>query len=506
MTSTAADRADGRGEASPMLRTSLGFLALAVVLLFVADIEISTSDPWTEFGRMARGVVTPDFTATEQLFEAILMTVAFALLGVAVANVFGFLLSLVFHYRIVRTGCAFIRAIHELFWAMIFLQIFGLSPLTGILAIAIPYSGIIAKVYSEILEEADHTPLRVMPHGTGSLSVFLFARLPEAWTHFKTYSLYRLECGLRSSAVLGFVGLPTLGYHLESAFRQGHYSEVSALLILFYVIIATLRRWMHRRLLPLYLIGALFFLPAGSGFALDNIIRFLTSDIVPHPIRVAAHVDAAAMAELWIWFSDLFTTQALPGIANTLVLTMIALVGAGIGTLAFFPLVSPKFLGPKGRTAGHVFLVVVRSTPEYILAYVFLQLWGPSMAPAIVALSLHNAGIIGHLIGRHTETLPLRPDSPKGLNLYAWEVLPRIYPQFLAFLFYRWEVILRETAILGILGIPTLGFFVDSAFADIRYDRALVLILITALLNIAIDMLSRRIRAGLRLKTTLEHG
>ncbi|MDA0664413.1 MAG: ABC transporter permease, partial [Proteobacteria bacterium] len=123
MTSTVADRAGDRGEASPMLRTSLGFLALAVVLLFVADIEISTSDPWTEFGRMAWGAVTPDFTATEQLFEAILMTIAFALLGVAVANVFGFLLSLVFHYRLVRTGCAFIRAIHELFWAMIFLQI-----------------------------------------------------------------------------------------------------------------------------------------------------------------------------------------------------------------------------------------------------------------------------------------------------------------------------------------------------------------------------------------------
>ena len=81
MTSTAADRAGDRGEASPMLRTSLGFLALAVVLLFVADIEISTSDPWTEFGRMAWGAVTPDFTATEQLFEAILMTIAFALLG-----------------------------------------------------------------------------------------------------------------------------------------------------------------------------------------------------------------------------------------------------------------------------------------------------------------------------------------------------------------------------------------------------------------------------------------
>ena len=66
-------------------------------------------------------------------------------------------------------------------------------------------------------------------------------------------------------------------------------------------------------------------------------------------------------------------------------------------------------------------------------------------------------------------------------------------------------MILRETAILGILGIPTLGFFVDSAFADIRYDRALLLILITALLNIAVDTLSRMIRARLRLKTTLDH-
>jgi phosphonate transport system permease protein len=146
--------------------------------------------------------------------------------------------------------------------------------------------------------------------------------------------------------------------------------------------------------------------------------------------------------------------------------------------------------------------VVARSTPEYILAYILLQLWGPSMIPAVIALSLHNGAIIGHLMGRYTEELNLRSDRSSGLNLYAFEALPRIYPQFLAFLFYRWEVILRETAILGILGIATLGFFVDSAFADIRIDKALVLILITALLNIAVDVLSRYIRSRLRLQTT----
>ena len=51
--------------------------------------------------------------------------------------------------------------------------------------------------------------------------------------HLRSYTSYRFECGLRSSAVLGFVGLPTLGYHLESFFAQGSYSQVAALLMLF---------------------------------------------------------------------------------------------------------------------------------------------------------------------------------------------------------------------------------------------------------------------------------
>ncbi len=492
---------------SPMVRASLAFLAIAIACLWFADLEITTIDPWQEMGRLLLGVVTPNFFATDYLLEALLNTLAFALLGVALANVLGFGLALLFHYRITRMACAFVRAIHELFWALLFLQVFGLHPVTGVLAIAIPYAGIIAKVYSEILEETDPAPLKVIPAGSSVVSRFFYARIPEAWAHFKTYSLYRLECGLRSSAVLGFIGLPTLGFHLESAFRQGHYSEVSALLILFYIVIATIRWWMQPRLIPFYLLGALFVLPGGGvDIHIDNVLRFFTHDILPHPLRTAENFDATVMVSVMDWTWSLLADQAMPGIVNTLLITMIALVGSGMLTLLFFPLISPKFFGRWGRTSGHVFLVVVRSTPEYILAYVGLQLLGPSMIPAIIALSLHNGAIIGHLIGRYTEQLPLRIDSPKGVNLYAYNILPRVYPQFLAFLFYRWEVILRETAILGILGIHTLGFYVDSAFADIRFDRALFLIVITALLNMVVDVFSRWIRARLRLKTTPDQG
>ena len=480
----------------PTVRTSLIFLAIALVGLAFADISITASNPWKDLGNLFLGLVTPDFFSSQGLATALLRTVAFAFVGVALGSVTGLLMALAFRWRAVRVFCAFIRAIHELFWALIFLQFFGFHPLTGVLAIAIPYSGIFAKVYSEILDEADPEPGRVLPRGTGVVASFLYARLPQCWDQFKIYTAYRLECGLRSSAILGFVGLPTLGFYLETSFSQGYYSEAGAMLILFYVLIATLPLWVRKQTLPAYLVAAPFLLGEGFPIVWGNVVRFFTEDIVPAPLR-----HGEGLAGLADWLGDVAATEALPGLWNTLVLSQIALVGSGLIALAAFPLISRHYGGPLRRTGGHVFLVVMRSTPEYILAYILLQVWGPSMLPAAVALALHNGGIIGHLLGRQSSTIRLRADAPRGFNRYGYELVPRLYRSFLALLFYRWEIIMRETAILGILGIYTLGFYVDSAIQHIQFDRALVLILITATLNIAIDKLSRVIRGRLALQT-----
>ncbi|MBS3803265.1 MAG: ABC transporter permease [Oleiphilaceae bacterium] len=481
---------------SPTVRVSFLFIAIAFGCLLFADMAITATNPWLDLGRFFMGMVTPDFLSIEGLYTAVLRTVAFAFTGVALGSLSGFLLSLVYRFRAVRLFCAFIRAIHELFWALIFLQFFGFHPLTGVLAIAIPYAGIFAKVYSEILDEADPEPRKLLPFGTGIVSAFFFARVPDCWLQLRTYTSYRLECGLRSSAILGFVGLPTMGFYLESAFSQTHYSEAGALLLVFYVLIATIPIWVRPKLLPVYVLSAPFFLGDGMPIVWGNVTRFFTEDIVPSPIR-----NSEGFGSLMSWFGDLMVHSALPGIWNTLILTQIALVTTGLIALAAFPLISTHFGGPIRRIFGNVFLVVARSTPEYILAYILLQLWGPSMLPAAVALALHNGGIIGHLIGRQSSGIKLRADAPVGLNRYSYELTPRVYRSFLAFLFYRWEIIMRETAILGILGIATLGFYIDSAIQDIRFDRAMILILITAMLNIGIDALSRFIRRKLALQT-----
>lgn len=75
--------------------------------------------------------------------------------------------------------------------------------------------------------------------------------------------------------LLGFVGLPTLGFHLESAFREGRYHEAGALLWLFYLLIGSIGLWSHRRLIPWLLLASLFvlgpsMLPAWLALSLHN--------------------------------------------------------------------------------------------------------------------------------------------------------------------------------------------------------------------------------------------
>lgn len=491
-----------RYQSTSVQKLSLSLLLVALACLLLADTGINTSEPWQEISRIGLGMLTPSILSLPELLSSLATTLAFALLGVTVAALLGMLLAHLFEWRIVRVVSAFIRSIHELFWALLFLQVFGLSTLTGLLAIIIPYTGIFAKVYAETLEESDQTAYRLLPPQTGRWSSHLYARLMSALPQLIHYTQYRLECGIRSSSVLGFIGLPTLGFHLESYFKQGYYSEAAGVLYLFIAVVALMRFWAKKRFILPLLIMSVLWLPFQTVVNTDLILRFFGHDILPSPLRQHGLLSLEGWQQTLDWSVTLWNEQALIGSWNTLILTQIALVGSGITALLLYPLISPLFFTRKQRVAGHLFLVILRSIPELILAFIILLITGPSMIPAIFALSWHNGAIIAHLIGRYTEIIRLRADSPQGGDLYAYEVTPRIYKPFLAFLFYRWEVILRESAILGILGLHTLGFFIDSAFEELRFDRAFFLILITALLNILVDSISRTIRHKLHLSTT----
>ncbi len=469
-------------------KLSLIIVLLSLFCLLLADLSVTTINPLAELKRLIAGAFSPSLSAIDVMFDAIGKTISYALLAVSISAIISFLLAPYFNYKWVRILCTLIRSIHEIFWALLLLQIFGLHPLTGLLAITIPYTGVLTKIYAEIIEENQPALVgsRQQPH---RFSNYFYIQLPSAWATIVHYTRYRFECALRSSTVLGFIGLPTLGYYLEVSLLEGQYSNVWGILSLLVFIIVTMRWWMRKTLLPFYIIGAIFTIGDWHNFVIS---RYIFSDMLPNTWH------DQGLQGLIHWFSQLALSEGLTGIINTLVLSQVALFFTGLLALLGYPLICRHFTNYHGRAIGTLLLTITRSVPEYLLALICLIIFGPSMLPAIIALALHNAAIVAQLTGVYANHLQLNTRQLPAVENYFYQITPQLYGQFLAFLFYRWEVIIRETAILGLLGIYTLGFYIDSAFQDIRLDKALALIILTALLNIAIDGISSWVRSKVR--------
>lgn len=481
-----------------------GLLATGALSLAFSDVSISTQQPTQQLLRIIGGFCAPSFAGVAVWHWTILQTIAFALIGVSLGAAVGFCLAPFYKTPVVRVLATSVRAVHEIFWALLLINAMGLSVKTGITAIALPYAGIFAKVFSEYLDDADPRPAVWLRGVESRLSVFLFAQLPLAWSQYKTYLLYRYECGLRSSAVLGFIGLPTLGFQLDSVFKQGNYSEAAALLIVYYALVASIPVWLRWRLLPLYLavaVGVLLWTalpPSQSGL----LLRFFTQDIVPAPLRDHALSEAATWQAMASWLSAILTDQALPGLIATIIVAQLAVVLTAAIAVTAFPFAMVRFTGRVGALLSHVILVILRTSPEYMLAYIFVLILGPSMLPAVLALGLHNGAIIAHLLARQGDDVgqQLRPDAATGVNLYAFEFLPRLATQSFALILYRWEIIVRESAIVGLIGILTLGFYVDSAIAEMKIDVVVILLAVTVALTLFIDFLSHKLRRQLQPK------
>ena len=119
------------------------------------------------------------------------------------------------------------RAIHELIWGLLLLSVLGLDPLVGVLAIALPFGAITAKVFADIIDETPTTPLYALTHsGVRPGLAFLYGHLPQALPNLISYGFYRFECSLRAAAVLGIIGAGGLGYQIFLSLQSLQYEQL----------------------------------------------------------------------------------------------------------------------------------------------------------------------------------------------------------------------------------------------------------------------------------------
>ena len=180
--------------------------------------------------------------ATAGLTLALLLAIPLALLSVRVLS----LSSLTGRMatgpgllrQLVRWLLMLLRSVPELVWALVFVRVVGLGPTSGVLAIALTYGGMLGKVYADILESGDtHATTSLMRNGAGRLQAFFYGLLPQNAGELTSYTVYRWECAIRSSAVLGFVGAGGLGQLMDSSMKMFNGSEVASVLLVFMALV-----------------------------------------------------------------------------------------------------------------------------------------------------------------------------------------------------------------------------------------------------------------------------
>lgn len=441
----------------------------------------------------------------------------------------------------VRAVLAVPRSIHEILWGLFFINILGLDPLVAILAIALPFGAITAKVFAEILDETPRAPFDALRHsGVSPLVAFFYGLLPPALPNLLSYAFYRFECSLRSVAVLGTIGAGGLGYEVLLSSQALRYQEMWTFLYALILLsgltdlISGLVRTRlgtttnetasaldtahctpvtqpqkRDRLVTWLLVVAVIAVPLAFWYVHADFSHLLAPRVSILLADVAAQSFPPTLAGGS--FSELFT-QTLQTLALSILAMAIASSGAvWLSFLAARNLVVPaqgkrsrRFVGNGIWFLARITLLVCRAIPASIWALILLFVLFPGILPGALALGVYTLGVLGRLMAEVVEGLDERPSQaisalgapPPQAFLYG--TMPRVIPQFTGYILYRWEVCARETAIVGVVGAGGLGRLLAEQMSNFNYAAVFTILLCFMLLTVLVDMLSAITRRMLR--------
>jgi phosphonate transport system permease protein len=487
-----------------------------------------------QFGRFAAAALSPAHDAgfLGVLAEATLVTVAYAALGAALAVGLGAVGAVGVArttwgrrragWTLTRGLLSVPRGLHEAVWGLLLVNVLGLDPWVGVLAIGIPYGAITAKVFADLLDEVPRGGYEaLLAAGAGRGAAALYGLLPPAAGGLLSYSFYRLECAVRSAVVLGLIGAGGLGYQLALSFASLRWEQVWACV---------------------YALAALCVLADLGGRAVRRRVAEPrpTGGTRPSrdPLLTGAVVGAAAMVAWSWWFlaltpatlgssrtlgqlsyvlaaawppdadGDLLAAVAATAV-DTVQMSVIAVALATVGAVVLSGAAArPRGPSSVGRRAAGVLvrsvLLLLRAVPPPVWALVLLFVLLPGVLPGALALGVYTLGVLGRLVAEAVEEMDVRPRaalrasgaSPVGTWLYG--VLPALSGPVLALALYRWEVAIRDTVLVGLLGAGGIGVLLSGRIAAFDWAAVTTVLAAIVLLTLAVDLVGERARTAVR--------
>ena len=204
--------------------------------------------------------------------------------------------------------------------------------------------------------------------------------------------------------------------------------------------------------------------------------------------------------------------------AETLAMSVLAIGFAGGAVLlTFLPAARNMAMGDLAPTRRSSLIITralyfllrgififTRGVPELVWAMIIIFFLSPGILPGAIALGLHNYGILGKLsaeVVENLDPLPFRAMRTSGagsFQMLAYAIMPQLLPQFITYLLYRWEVVIRTTIVVGFVSAGGLGRDFRLSMSFFHYTDVSLLLIWYLLLVVAVDLLCAWLRRMVR--------
>jgi phosphonate transport system permease protein len=431
-----------------------------------------------------------------------------------------------------------LRSVHELIWALLFVSVLGLDPLVAVLAIAIPFGAQTAKIFAETQDGIPTGPLHALrTAGSRPLPTLGYALLPPAAPLLLSYSFYRFECAIRSAVVLGVVGVGGLGQELAVSLQSRNWDEVWTLVGAVVLLSAASDLWSARLRGDLAVVNCADWSGGRTGrrrAGYSRWARWSAVMIVPGLLLawVASDVSLSGLTsprtreltgrllvDMWPPALPSGGWAALCGsVLDTVAMALLAMAVAVVLTVLIGPWATRLHRGPTDERSGlfhravrrsvwwmaRVTLLVLRSIPPTVWAVVALLMFLPGIVPGALALGLYTGGILGRLVAEAWEALDTRPrDALRAIGTPRWlagiaALTPPSAHHLVSYTLYRFEICVRDTAIVGVVGAAGLGRLFAENLAAFRFPVLTTLLAASFAVSVASEIVSRRLRHALQ--------
>jgi phosphonate transport system permease protein len=391
--------------------------------------------------------------------------------------------------RAIVGGLAVFRSVPDLTLAILCVIFFGIGPGAGVIALMIYYTAAVSKIFADLLETAPRQPLEALVStGASQLQVVLFGLLPLSRDALHNYGAVAFECALRSSVIVGAVGGGGIGTELVGSIAAFDFSRASTQILMLVVLIAALDRIaLYLRTRSVLLVALL--VPA-AGLAVAYAPRLFQ---FKHALVVIGRMVPPTLGD-----------EALGELPRLIFETVVIAVAgtasaAAIAAMLAFP-ASRRFAPGAVVFATRRLLEFLRTIPELVWGLLVVSAVGIGPLAGILALCLHSAGTLGRIFGDLLDTIPERPHEAlvttgaRRLSIALFAGVPLSFKGAAVHTLFRFDWNLRMAAVLGAIGAGGIGEALYQAQQLFFYREVLAYLLITVVLVLATERLSRALR------------